>query len=62
MEEVEDVKHGIAGITALASWALAHQTEIGFFFASTISTLTIAYLIQGIIIRYKEINRNNKKR
>lgn len=62
MEDIEDAKHGIAGITALATWAISHQSEIGFFFASTISALTIAYLIQGIVIRQKEINKTNKKR
>lgn len=62
MENIEDAKHGIAGIGALMTWLVAHQTEIGFLFASTISALTAVYLLQGIIIRQKEINRTNKKR
>jgi hypothetical protein len=58
--EEQDILGGTAGLATIGAWIMAHQTAVGFVFASCISVLTAVYLIQGIIIRNKEI-RNLKK-
>lgn len=55
-----DVKSGIAGVGSVFSWAFAHDSEIAFVLATTVSTLTIIYLVQGIFMRSRQMKNKQE--
>lgn len=53
--DTQDYKHTAFALGSVFSWFFGHSTEIGFAVATTVSFLTMIYLVQGIILRNKEI-------